>query len=311
MVFGFGGSGTFTSAKDIPSLKGKVILVTGCTSGLGKQSALEFARHEPAQVWLTARDAERGKQTINSIKKELPDAPLKLLVLDLTSLTSVRDAAKQFLAEASRLDILMLNAGIMMTDPGLTQDGYELQFGTNHLGHALLAKLLLPTLLKTAESPGADVHITVLTSASAYQGPPPGGIVFDKLRAKCDDMSAFNRYAQSKLSNALFTREMAKRYPQLTTACCHPGAVLTNLGRPVMNRYPFLWIVSPLAYLFCEGLESGVKNQLWVSVSNDVVSGEYYMPIGKPTTETGYLRDDELAERLWDWTDAELEGYKL
>lgn len=161
-------SDSFTPSIDIPSLHGKVILVTGGNNGLGKQAILEYVRHGPAQIWMAARDLNKARQAIDDIAAEynsfLPPI-IKLLQIDLSSLVSVQQAAQQFYAEAERLDILMLNAGIMASPPGLTKDGYEIQFGTNFLGHALLAKLLLPMLQRTATNdPYADVRVVTLSS---------------------------------------------------------------------------------------------------------------------------------------------------
>jgi retinol dehydrogenase 12 len=139
-MFGFR-SVHFSLKKDIPSLKGKVVLVTGGNSGLGKQCVLEYARHDPAQIWLAARNLDKAKAAVDEIKRQVPNAPIKILQLDLSSFESVKEAATTFSSESDRLDILMLDAGIMAAKPGLTGDGYEIQFETNYLGHALLTQL--------------------------------------------------------------------------------------------------------------------------------------------------------------------------
>jgi NAD(P)-dependent dehydrogenase (short-subunit alcohol dehydrogenase family) len=191
---------SFTAAQDIPSLHGKTILITGGNIGLGKQCILEYARHNPAQIWLAARSLEKAKAAVEEINAQLTTpAPIKLLELDLSSLESVRMAAAKFLSEAPRLDILMLNAGIMATPPGLTTDGYEVQFGTNYLGHALLAKLLLPMLESTAKEPGSDVRVVMVTS-HAHHSAPKEGIILNTLRTDAESLGAFGRYGQSKLA---------------------------------------------------------------------------------------------------------------
>ncbi|KXH67161.1 short-chain dehydrogenase/reductase, partial [Colletotrichum salicis] len=155
----------FNPDADIPSLKGKVILVTGGNSGLGKQSILEFAKHNPKEIWLGARNPSKATETIDDIKAQVPNAPIKFIQMDLGSFHSIRESSKIFLQQSHRLDILLLNAGIMSVPEGTTDDGYEVQFCTNHMGHALLTKFLLPKLLKTAET-GADVRVTVLASSA-------------------------------------------------------------------------------------------------------------------------------------------------
>ncbi|EON99713.1 putative short-chain dehydrogenase reductase protein [Phaeoacremonium minimum UCRPA7] len=301
---------SFNPKTDIPSLEGKVILVTGGNSGLGKQSVLEFARHEPAQIWLAARDSDKAKTAIDDVRKEVPNANIKHIELDLTSLDSVRNAAKTLLEQSDRLDLLLLNAGIMASPPGLTQDGLELQFGVNHVAHALLTKLLMPLLLKTAEAPNADVRVIVLSSVG-HNMSPKEGIQFENVHTKCDNVQTWTRYGQSKLANALFARELAKRYPQLKTAAVHPGAVNTNLGRYLKESYPFLSFLQPLADLLLTSIESGTKNQLWASVSKDVVSGEYYTPVGVHGNASPQARDDALARKLWEWTEEELKAYEV
>lgn len=297
------------NAEHIPSLNGKVILVTGGNVGLGKQCVLDFSRHNPSQIWLAARNLDRAEAAAHEIKQQVPDAPIKLLELDLTSFESVKKAVKIFYSESDRLDILMLNAGIMATPPGLTTDGYEIQFGTNHMGHALLTKLLLPVLDKTAKSSGnADVRIVSLSS-QGHEYAPKGGIQFDTLKTPADGLGAFGRYGQSKLANILWARQLAKVYPQFTIAAIHPGVVRTNLSAGATG-FPFvLRMLGGIGNRFLTPVDEGAKNQLWASVSKDVKSGEYYKPVGVGGSVSAYGKDDDLASSLWDWTEKELEGH--
>ncbi|KAK9234244.1 hypothetical protein V1525DRAFT_383719 [Lipomyces kononenkoae] len=301
----------FRAEKDIPRLNGKVILVTGGNAGLGKQCVLEFSRHRPAQIWLAARNIDKAQAAADEIKQQVPDAPIKLLELDLTSFESVKEAAKIFSAESDRLDILMLNAGIMATPPGLTKDGYEIQFGTNHMGHALLTKLLLPVLEKTTTSSvNADVRIVLLTSHGHFYA-PEGGIQFDTLKTTADSLGAMTRYCQSKLANVLWARQLAKLYPSFTVAAIHPGVVSTNLLARATDAPLIFRIVFGAADTL--GLkatvERGARNQLWASVSKDVQSGEYYEPVGVGGLASAYGKDDDLAKKTWDWTENELEEH--
>lgn len=123
----------FNPAKDIPSLAGKVILITGGNLGLGKQTALDLAKHNPSELWLAARSAESGNATVAEIKKASPGVQVHFLPLDLSSFKSVKEAARTFLGSVSRLDIFYMNAGIMGGPHVTTDDGYERQFGTNHV----------------------------------------------------------------------------------------------------------------------------------------------------------------------------------
>ncbi|KAH6988893.1 short-chain dehydrogenase/reductase [Ilyonectria sp. MPI-CAGE-AT-0026] len=306
----FGGKGVnFSPAKDIPALTGKVIIVTGGNSGLGKQSVLELARHKPSEIWLAARSLQKAQAAADDIKTQVPNAPVKLLELDLGSLESVQNAAETFCASSSRLDILMLNAGIMAHPPSLTRNGYEIQFGTNHVGHALLTKLLLPLLLKTAENdPNADARVVCLSSASHRQA-PVGGILFDKLKTKSEGISEFSRYGQSKLANALFARELARRYPSLKVASVHPGSIATNLFEVAATQSLLIRGARTLGSPFLSSVENGVKSQLWAATSKEVTSGEYYESVGVKGMASKYAKDDDLARELWAWTEKELQSY--
>ncbi|GKZ68463.1 hypothetical protein AnigIFM50267_003171 [Aspergillus niger] len=301
---------TFTPSTDIPSLKDKVIMVTGGNSGLGKQSIVELAKHRPKEIWLAARDPKRAAAAVTSIKYDLVEpADIKILDMDLTSLDSVKRAAEKFRSKSSRLDILLLNAGIMSVPPGLTNEGYEIQFGTNHMGHALLAKLLVPVLLKTATLPGSDVRVVVLTS-HAHNYAPESGIQFDTLKNRADGMNTVARYGQSKLANLLWGREMARHYPQLTVPLVHPGLVRTNLattmGQGSLIMRILWWIASLVTGV---DVETGTLNQLWAATYPRVESGQYYVPVGKTKNGSKYAQDLGLGKKLWEWTERELDAY--
>lgn len=302
------------TAKDIPDLSGKVIVVTGANSGLGLQSVLDLARHGPKEIWLTSRTTDKANQAIREIKKEVPSANIKPLSLDLSSFESIKSAARTFTQSSQRLDVLLLNAGIMASDAGLTKDGYEIQFGTNHVGHALLTKLLSPVLDKTAAEPGSDVRVVVLTSAAVAMT-PKDGIEFDTLKTEQEPMGTWTRYGQSKLANALFARQLAKLHPTWTTTAIHPGVVTTNLSRHVQDRYWFAKGLMPIANLFLTTVQQGALNQLWAATApkGDIKSGEMYFPVADLTTGSRgpFVKDDALAEKLWDWTEQELKGQEL
>lgn len=312
----FGGGASFTPSKDIPSLDGKVILVTGGNSGLGKASITDLAKYgKPAKIFLAARSVEKAEAAIEDIKHAVPEANIVPLQLDLASFDSIKSAARTFLSQSDRLDLLMLNAGIMATPPGQTKEGYEIQFGTNHVGHFLLTKLLLPVLRATAaaarpEKP--DVRIVVLTSAVLGLAPPSG---FDEgwVRTDGSAVMTFTRYGQSKLANALMARELARRYPELTSAAVHPGAVATRLLGPFGQSGILGRVGAMLVTPFLATPENGARNQLWAAVSGDVKSGEYYMPVGVVGwgRGSGNARNDELARKVWEWTEAGVKGQEI
>ncbi|KAK7928103.1 Bli-4-like alcohol dehydrogenase [Apiospora marii] len=304
-----------------PSLSGKVIFVTGGNASLGKQSIIEFAKHEPAEIWLAARDINRAHQTVLELYRQFPNTEIKVLEMDLASLDSVREAAEIFLTSAGRLDVLLLNAraGHSSRDtPRLTRDGYEGAFGVNHMGHALLTKLLTPLLLHTVRhnrNSGcvADVHVVVVSS-SLMSHAPRRGIRFDQLKAPAPRHSrlTLRSYAQSKLANTLFARRLAREYPQLTVAAVHPGIVRTHIVG-VIARHDGNNLLAklgrPLSRACMGSVQDGIQNQLWAATSQDVISGEYYSHVGVKARMTKLARDDMLAEKLWQWTEVELENY--
>lgn len=189
----------FDPAKDIPSLAGKVVMITGAAGFLGRQTAIELARYgRPARIYVAdlSRDEEAKKAVANEILREAYGdheeaaalgTEIRFVDLDLASLESVRDCAANFLAQEEQLDILFLNAGIIRVSAATTKEGYEAHFGINYLGHALLARLLTPLLRRTAERPGADVRVVVVSSEGHLMAPKIG-IDFDSVRSDCASM---------------------------------------------------------------------------------------------------------------------------
>jgi NAD(P)-dependent dehydrogenase (short-subunit alcohol dehydrogenase family) len=225
---------------------------------------------------------------------------------------SIRNAASQFTSASKRLDILICNAGVMAIPTGLTEDGYEVQFGINYLSHALLTELLLPTLKRTAKEQG-DARVISIASLGASHT-PSGGIAFDSLKSTQDDLgitSKWMRYGQSKLANILYASELAKRHPWLTTASLEPGTVwtslLSNLG----------WVDRMFLIAATWGktvpLYEGTYNTCWAATAekSGIESGKMYKPVGVKVKGIQYINDEDLAGRLWVWTEKELENFQL
>ncbi|KAI1311855.1 hypothetical protein F5Y03DRAFT_291306 [Xylaria venustula] len=321
----FGSSNTgqrsFEPARDIPSLSGKVVLITGAAGDLGRQTAVELARYgRPARIYVAdlPRDAKVKNEVIERIQEEIQGGrpssndsehettEVRFLDLDLTVFASVRQCAAEFLAQEQRLDILVLNAGIISANTGMTKEGYEKHFGLNYLGHALLSRLLLPPMLSTVEQhPGADVRVVVVSS-EGHAVAPAGGIQFDKLKTDCTDMSYAQRYGQSKLALIGLARELAQRHPSLTIAAVHPGRILTGMATTLSKESLLVRLTAPLAPLVCVPVSVGIKTHLWAATSSNVVSGKYYEPVGVPDKESNYAKDIDLSRRLWECTDQEL-----
>ncbi|OCK79483.1 oxidoreductase-like protein [Lepidopterella palustris CBS 459.81] len=309
----FGGK-SFDPANDIPDLSGKVILVTGGNTGLGLETIIQLSSHNPARIFLAARTASKATSAISTIHNLVPDAPIEFLPLDLTSFASIRSAAETFTHSSSRLDILINNAGVMATPYSLTEEGYEIQFGTNHMGHALLTKLLMPTLLKTAEEPNSDVRIINISSVGHFMA-PSSRIIWDQ--AALEKQSTWRRYGQSKLSNILFTRELATRYTSIKSVAVHPGVIITDLYAPVQTGFfgkVGMWLfklIGPIIPGFLPNVQAGAKNQLWAATapSGDVKSGEYYVPIGSLSKGSNASQDQGLAKKLWEYGETEFQKH--
>ncbi|KAJ8115724.1 hypothetical protein OPT61_g2692 [Boeremia exigua] len=305
---------TFDPAKDIDSLDGKVILVTGGNAGLGKQTITYLCAHSPRRVYLAARSASKAAAGISDVRSSVPECcEIIHLPLDLTSFSSIADAASTFQRAETRLDILINNAGIMACPYSTTKEGYEVQLGTNHMGHALLTKLLLPTLLHTASTTG-DARIVTLSSAG-HAISVPNGLLLDQ--KQLEEQGTWKRYGQSKLCNVLFARELAERHPQLTSVSLHPGVIFTDLFQSLRANvflkaglwlYGLLFFAIPGHYKSTVG---GALNQTWAATARkeDLVNGAYYKPVGVKSSGSKYARDSGLQKKLWEWTEAELEKH--
>lgn len=301
---------SFDPDTDIPSLEGKVILITGGNTGLGKRSALELAKHKPAEIWITARSTEKANTAVAEIKAQSPDVSVKSLEMDLRSFDSIKNAAREFVSSTSRLDVLMLNAGIFGHPPALTQDGYEIHIGVNHIGHALVLKVLTPLLLKTtSETTAADVRVVILTSIG-WKLNPKEVLGFDTFKTIAG-ASPVIRYVQSKLANYLYAKQVAEHFPQFTTVSLHPAEVSTELFSREPGDDQIRHMQTVLVPKFAKSIDEGVKNQLWAATTEDLVSGMYYEPVGKVGAEKSPDGHSDMAAKLWAWTEKELEGQEL
>ena len=287
------------TAEDIPDLSGRRAVVTGANSGLGLQIALQLAGHGAA-VTLAVRDLAKGEDAAARIRSEASGASVDVVRLDLADLASVRKFAG---AWDGGLDLLVNNAGVMALPRRETADGFEMQLGTNHLGHFALTGLLLPALL---ERPGARV---VTMSSGAHQ---MGRIRFDNLQGE-RHYQRWLAYAQSKLANLLFAFELARRAADvdLTSVGAHPGYAATNLqleaGRMENNKLKQLtWGLANR--VLGQSDAEGALPALYAATAPDVHGGEYFgpaslggmrgPPVRAPATRTA--RDPELAARLWE-----------
>ncbi|VTT72083.1 unnamed protein product [Fusarium fujikuroi] len=296
----------FDPATDIPSLAGKVIFITGANTGLGKATAIELAKHSPAHVYITSRNSAKGNAALEEVRKTASEGTkVSLLELDLSSFESIKSAAAEFLKREDRLDVLLLNAGVMGVPPVLTKDGYEMHMGINHLGHALLLKFLKPILGKTPDA--RAVHL----SSAGFRHVGPAGIEFETLKSAKSETALPFRYAQSKLACLLYAREAAKRYPEFKNIAINPGEVQTELFTREAGDDLMKHLQENVAFKVTIPISEGVKNHLWATTAPDIENGEFYEPVGKTGGLEGHGLDDEMAKKLWDWTEEQLKNQVL
>lgn len=280
------------------------------TAGVGAGTLLHLAQHNPSHLLFTGRNTKSAESIVSQIHAVSPSIKVTFIQCDLADLSSVKFASEKLLSELTRLDTLICNAGIMAVPPALSKDGYEIHFATNHLGHALLTKKLLPLLQATAEA-GHDVRI-IMVSSTAWRGTPPGGIVFEKLKTTQDlpVLGRWLRYGQSKLANMLYAREFAKRYPKISSFSLTPGVVATALVKELGLADKALVYVT--SWKTMKTPEEGAYNTLWAVGADrqDIEPGVFYEPVGKVSKmESKASRDPELGGKLWEWTEGELERW--
>jgi NAD(P)-dependent dehydrogenase (short-subunit alcohol dehydrogenase family) len=277
---------------DIPDQTGRTAVITGANTGLGYETARALAA-KGAHVVLAVRNLDKGKAAADLIGRRYPGADVSVQELDLTSLASVRAAADELRARHDRIDLLINNAGVMMTPKQTTQDGFELQFGTNHLGHFALTGLLLDHVLA---APGSRV-VTVSSNGHRF-----GRIRFDDLQSerRYDRAGA---YGQAKLANLLFTYELQNRLADTDTiaTAAHPGSSATELGRNLPR------IVEWGFGLTVQSSEMGALPTLRAATDPTVRGGQYYGPGGllqmrgypKLVSSNRRSHDTAVQKRLW------------
>ncbi|KAI8147751.1 hypothetical protein BJV82DRAFT_593219 [Fennellomyces sp. T-0311] len=289
---------TFTT-KDIPDLSGKIAIVTGSTAGIGKASALELAR-KSCRVIIACRNEEKGTAVVKEIKEQTGNEQVECIILDLTSLASVKKFVQAYQSKYDQLHILLNNAGLLDVPFSLTEDGIETMFATNHLGHFYLTLELLPLLMKSGSS-------RIVNVASMFHWMPSvTGVDFETI----SDEKSFNRkthYGKTKLANVLFTFELdrrlkAKGINNVLINCNHPGAVKTDpyyenkllKKDSLIDKFTNIFFVSP---------EEGALTQLYLATSPEVekkgISGQYYVPIASPGRSSGLSKSEEYAVNLW------------
>lgn len=289
------------TANDMPTQAGRIVLITGGTSGMGYEDALALSR-AGADVIIAARNAERAQEAIERIREEVPEARVRFEALDLANLASVRNLAERLNSELPRLDVLINNAAIMAPpEHGTSADGHELQLATNYLGHFALTGLLMPLLQESG-----DARVVSLSSIAAGRG----ALNFADLQAE-RDYDPYASYAQSKLAVLSWALELQRRSEEagwgVRSIAAHPGVAVTELidrGPGLDSEFGKRWALDRDEY---HSAAQGALSTLYAATAPQADGGVYYGPTGEDEKRgpLGFARtpaaatDEEAARRLW------------
>ncbi|KAN0116537.1 NAD-P-binding protein [Russula decolorans] len=293
------------AAADVPDQAGKVVIITGGSGGIGQETA-RVLLSKGAKVYIAARSQEKSQKAIDELKKETGNESVFFLKLDLSDLFAIKAAAEEFVDKESELHVLYNNAGVMYTPVDkVTEQGYDMQFGTNVLGHFYLTKLLLPVLTATAKnSPAGTVRVVNVSSLSHYNRAPegirwssvsPGN---NSLEAR-EKLGTIKLYGQSKLGNILFSNELARRYggEGIVSISLHPGVIKTDLTRYLGTLVQRLgrMIAYPVSYGAISSLYAGT------APAASELNGKYLTTWARVTLPDSQALDSELGKKMWEW----------
>ncbi|TFL05015.1 hypothetical protein BDV98DRAFT_610706 [Pterulicium gracile] len=294
----------FDPGRDIPDLKGQVMIVTGGYAGIGHHT-VQALLNKGAKVYIAGRSKDKAQKAIEQLKQETGGKEALFLELDLADLKSVQKAAAEFVRLEPKLHVLFNNGGVM-TPPveQITADGYDLQFGTNVLGHFYLTKLLLPTLLATAKTTSTGKVRVVNTSSIAHRF---GDLDFGTFKEGPARKKAYTSqlYAQSKFGNAVFSRELAKRYGDqgIVSTALNPGNLRTELQRHSSSPIEQL-----MFRLVCYEPHYGALTQLWAGTAEETVkyNGDFLIPWARLGAVKPKAKDEKLGADLWTWLEEQV-----
>ncbi len=278
-----------------------IALVTGGNSGIGKHTAVGLLR-QGYRVLITSRNPQRGAEALAEIERLSEHDQVECLPLDLSRFASIRECAEQVLSRYDRLDLLVNNAGLMLSERQQTHEGFEMTFGVNHLGHFLLTSLLVDRLI--ASAPARIVNL----SSDAHKGARKG-LDWDDLQ-RTRSYKGMPVYCESKLANIYFTRELARRLEGkgVTVNAVHPGIVSSGFAADGDVKGIF-GVLFPLFRPFMLTASKGARTSLHVSTSSELEgkTGGYYAK-SRPSSITAIAKDDAAAERLWALSEAMIEN---
>jgi len=278
---------------DVADMTGKTVVITGANSGIGLETAVALAR-AGAKTLITVRDRARGEVAVADIRARSGHDVVDAVVFDLGSIASTRQGTAEILARCDRIDVLVNNAGVVLSSRRETEDGLEATFAVNHLGHFVLTELLLDRIKQSA--PARIVNV----ASTAHKGARKG-LNFDDLQSSFA-YGGMQVYSKSKLANIYFTTELARRLEGtgVTVNCLHPGTVATGYGRDGDSSGVLafgLKVIKP----FILSAEQGARTSIYLASSPDVagVTGKYFVKC-KPRRPSAAAQNDEAARRLWE-----------
>lgn len=298
---GFGSASTAEQVTQGIDASNLTVLITGGASGIGLETTRVLALRK-AHVIIAARNMEAANEAKQLVLKEDENARVDVLKLDLSSIKSIREFADNFNALDLPLNILINNAGIMFCPYQLSEDGIEMQFATNHLGHFLLTNLLLDKMKDTARTTGVEGRIVNLSSV-AHIHTYKDGIQFNNINDK-KRYSDKRAYGQSKLANILHAKELSRRFQEegvnITANAVHPGLIMTNLFKHsaiLMRALKFL------SFFLWKNVPQGAATTCYVALHPSLkgVTGKYYVDCNG-LEASGFARDEALAKKLWDFS---------
>lgn len=266
-----------TKGSDNPKqLTGKTVVITGANTGIGKATATDLAKRE-AKVIICCRDKSRAEKAVQDIKNESNNHDVTFALLDLASFNSVRKCAEELNQKVDKIDFLINNAGIMMCPAWKTEDGFDMQMGTNHFGHFLFTELVLPLMQKSIET---GHHPRIVIVSSIAHGWASKGLSFDDINFE-RNFSTAQAYAESKLANILHAKELAERLDgNISVYALHPGVISTELGRHITEWFPrpFKSLANKLAHFVLKDPFHGAQTTLYCTLEDSIErqSGLYY-----------------------------------
>lgn len=272
-------------------MKGKTVCITGANTGIGFETALELAARG-ARIIMGSRNMTKGEAARARILQAFPEAQVDFIPLDLESRESIEEFARITVEKSPTIDVLVNNAGLIRMGYETTREGFEMQIGVNHMGHFLLFRRLLGALQAAPEA-----RVLTLSSAAHYIGK----LRFESFQGDKVQVKGMQGYAQSKLANTLFAREVARRYPAVRSYSLHPGLVASEFVSPEENGWLFTlgWkLIRPFSLTSRQGAQTTIH--LATVTAPPEPNGQFFHRLSRAGSPSPLAKDDELANALWE-----------